>query len=45
MSRLMEGRKKDYLLVLVLLVTQTKINSCFLWPRSLATVLLLKSLE
>ena len=33
MSRLMEVRKKDYLLVLVLLVTQTKINSCFLWPR------------
>ena len=35
MSRMMKVRKKDYLLVLVLLVSQTKINSCLPWPRSL----------
>ena len=35
MSRMMEVRKKDYLLVLVLLVSQTKIKSCLPWPRSL----------
>ena len=35
MSRMMEVRKKDYLLVLVLLVSQTKINSCLPWPRLL----------
>ena len=43
--RLMEVRQKDYLLMLVLFVTQTKINCCLLWPRSLATILILKSLE